>query len=1005
MRILQCLLFGIAVLLSQAAYAKVEVIPGRGHTIYQVNVDKVTFRDAEAGGKKFTEAKLVGVDGYDGILYVEGNPEIPVVRLIVEGENPLVSVGGSRKMALPKRNVQLKPVQASAPKIRGAKAAFKFNSKAYKANAFLPAREFEVKKAGSVRGKQRLLVTLYPIAYNPATGEVQYRDYFELKVFHKAEPKASGNAQPGIAFVVGQKFAASPHVERYKAHKAAQGYRVEMIVVGRDANTPEQIRAKLQALYAMSSMKLEHVLLIGDAEDVPGYESNIIAGTTDLYYAAIDTNDYASDLHAPDIGVGRFSVATEAQLGDVVDKSIAYSRGIFRQENWLNMQAFLATNDRYEVAEGTHNYAIDTYTAPLGYVGIFPNANQAGGDKLYAITYNVPNETVQQALREGRTIIDYSGHGATTYWDAPQVTQEDVRALTDDSSLPFVISNACITGDFRIPESFAETWNRHRYGAIVFWGSMDSTYWDEDDILERRMFDGIYAQKQASFRDITYHALTEHWRHYGGEGRANYYWETYHVFGDPSLQLRTTKTNAAVVQGPTEVPVGAYPIEYTVRNEQGQPLANAQVSLRARVSSSITDLDVVLATALTDANGFVSFSPSVELNPGTQLVLVVTGQNLRETSFVTTVISPDSAWLNATDLSVNGREELLVGANEHVGIAMNVANVGLVATQGGTLAIESIDGPARVVSGTTTVGAMNPGGSVGIDNTRFVLHISPNAQNGDTIRINFVWTTTEGTTGRFAKTIKVARGVLAVAGIDFGDAANPLNGGIRPGQSGVFYVTLTNAGGETMRNASFTAAADTCLADAGANLFVDSLAPGQTVRLPVGVTATVDSACHSGDLAKFRLVGSYEGFGGVTTAGASGQFTAGVIAMREIESSNINLAIPDEGDPVEHEISVDGAGVISDIGVRIKITHTYVGDLRVWLVHPDGTAALLHDNEGGSSQNLDLNFGLGGTAHESLRVFHGKPMGGSWKVRVQDDAGQDVGKLDYVKLTVKGFMD
>src|SRR3989344_4151218 len=182
MRTLQCLLFVVAALVGNYAQAKVDVIPGRGHTIYQVNIDKVTFRDAEAGGKKFQQAKLVGVDGYEGILYVEGNPELPVVRFLVDGESANVTVGGAQKMALPKRGIPLKPVLASAAKIRGAKAIFKFNAKAYKANAFVPARQFDVQSAGSVRGKQRLMVTLYPIAYNPATGEVQYRNNFEVRV-------------------------------------------------------------------------------------------------------------------------------------------------------------------------------------------------------------------------------------------------------------------------------------------------------------------------------------------------------------------------------------------------------------------------------------------------------------------------------------------------------------------------------------------------------------------------------------------------------------------------------------------------------------------------------------------------------------------------------------------------------------------------------------------------------------------------------------------------------
>ena len=72
----------------------------------------------------------------------------------------------------------------------------------------------------------------------------------------------------------------------------------------------------------------------------------------------------------------------------------------------------------------------------------------------------------------------------------------------------------------------------------MYWGSMDSTYWDEDDVLERRMFDGIFTGGKTTFGAITEFALREVAKQYGGSGRSDYYFETYHMFGDPSITLR-----------------------------------------------------------------------------------------------------------------------------------------------------------------------------------------------------------------------------------------------------------------------------------------------------------------------------------------------------------------------------------------------------------------------------------------------------------------------------------
>ncbi len=108
--------------------------------------------------------------------------------------------------------------------------------------------------------------------------------------------------------------------------------------------------------------------------------------------------DGASDWH-PDIGRGRFPVRSPEQTTYMVDKYLAYAN-LTGQEPWVKKASFPATCDLYTVAEGTHNYVIDTYTAPKGYIGHFPNDPQPGGDKLYCITYGATRtdliERVQQ---------------------------------------------------------------------------------------------------------------------------------------------------------------------------------------------------------------------------------------------------------------------------------------------------------------------------------------------------------------------------------------------------------------------------------------------------------------------------------------------------------------------------------------------------------------------------------------------------------------------------------
>ncbi|MFN2168640.1 MAG: C25 family cysteine peptidase, partial [Anaerolineae bacterium] len=253
---------------------------------------------------------------------------------------------------------------------------------------------------------------------------------------------------------------------------------------------------------------------------------------TDLYYA---TMDGASDWH-PDIGRGRFPVRSAAQTTIMVNKYLTYAN-LTGQEPWLKKAAFLATCDQYLVAEGTHNYVINNYTGPNGYTGIFPNNPEWGGDKLYCITHNATASNIQASVNEGRWVVIYSGHGGWTGWEMSYGTS-NVQSLTNYGMFPFVASHACITGDFAQTEVFGETWVlQDNKGALVFWGSSDSSYWDEDDVLERAMFDSLFAdvQTHADVTTMTYYGLAETENAYPGSAR--YYWETYNVLGDPAVKV------------------------------------------------------------------------------------------------------------------------------------------------------------------------------------------------------------------------------------------------------------------------------------------------------------------------------------------------------------------------------------------------------------------------------------------------------------------------------------
>ncbi len=103
---------------------------------------------------------------------------------------------------------------------------------------------------------------------------------------------------------------------------------------------------------------------------------------------------------------------------------------------------------------------------------------------------------------------------------------------------PFVCSHACSTSPFNSDECYGETWVRaENKGGIAFWGASASTLWDEDDILERGMFQAWWQEGLTTIGGMTDMALYRVYENYSGGGYSQYYFEGYNVLGDPSIIL------------------------------------------------------------------------------------------------------------------------------------------------------------------------------------------------------------------------------------------------------------------------------------------------------------------------------------------------------------------------------------------------------------------------------------------------------------------------------------
>jgi subtilisin-like proprotein convertase family protein len=101
---------------------------------------------------------------------------------------------------------------------------------------------------------------------------------------------------------------------------------------------------------------------------------------------------------------------------------------------------------------------------------------------------------------------------------------------------------------------------------------------------------------------------------------------------------------------------------------------------------------------------------------------------------------------------------------------------------------------------------------------------------------------------------------------------------------------------------------------------------------------------------------------------------------------------------ITRSLSTNTAGNVGSVEVQVDINHTWIGDLRVSLRSPAGSEVVLHDQTGGSADNLAQIYTTATTP--GLAVFTGKPMSGQWQLNVSDRAAQDVGKLNKWRLVI-----
>lgn len=516
----------------------------------ELNAAQPVFGTEVIRGAQYTTVSMNDAEN----LAEAGLPRVPVYRTWIEipiGATVEATVNELRVEEISHDGSPLVPAVLSASKDQPRDAfTVVHDPGVYTLGNPFPDSWVRVIYAGGMRGRNLALVEVMPLRWSPdensfsllagASIELSFQGGDIARSYEQAASMACTEYErilqgtlmnygtfeggldtpPAPYLIIGHSDFVDTAMDDFVAHKQALGFTVDMVDLSVTGTTADEIRAYIQNAITGGTV---YVLLVGDTAFLPGGTATTYGDVTDLYYACLDDGGWI-----PDAFLGRFSVQTTGQCVTMAQRVIDYENSVGVQ-SWVQGAVFIASSDNSSVSEGTHNYCIETYLDPRGYnsTKVYPTQ---GGNAAQAVA----------AINAGASMLTFSGHGSQTSWGDMSFGSSDFNQLTNDGMFPGVLSHACLTGAYSTGTCWGETWTRTpERGGIYFWGSVPSSYWDEDDIQQRGEYESFLGNDVHWPKGYMNQGLMSVYTYYSGGGRSQYYYEGYTLFGDPSVITKT----------------------------------------------------------------------------------------------------------------------------------------------------------------------------------------------------------------------------------------------------------------------------------------------------------------------------------------------------------------------------------------------------------------------------------------------------------------------------------
>ena len=467
--------------------------------------------------------------------------------------------------------------------------------KAYKQDAFWPADLATLSDPYILRAKRGVTVTVNPFQYNPVTrtlrvyrnmtvavdnvgmgrtnllptntkhegGSAFHKIYASQFVNYNGQNRSYPISEEGSMLIITADQYES-NIQPLADHKNSIGLSTTVKLKSEVGSTWAQINDYIAAMYGGSD--LVYVLLVGDASDITA--PTAAGGLSDPTYALQAGSD-----NYPDIIIGRFSANNATHVDLQVQKTIAYEAEQFTTKDEFGGALGIASNQ----GPGDDGETDDQHMDLIG-TKLMDFVHTA-----WSSEYD-PSGSVADAvnvINNGVGVIQYTGHGYQTGWgNGAALSNSDVNGLTNTQMWPFIVSVACVVGEFNTGDCFCEAWqwashNGQPTGSIAHYGSTINQSWNEPMCGQDSMVDRYVDEEFFSFGALCYMGSCTMMDEYGAVGVDMY--KTWTLFGDPSVIISGTaqpptgmRVNGSnlVAEGPNGGPFSPISTTYTLTNNE-----------------------------------------------------------------------------------------------------------------------------------------------------------------------------------------------------------------------------------------------------------------------------------------------------------------------------------------------------------------------------------------------------------------------------------------------------